>query len=54
MSHVVAAVVQAGSYLFDTARTLEAATDLVHSAVAQGAQLVVMPEAFLGGYPKGL
>lgn len=54
MNHITAAVVQAGSYLFDTARNLAKAQDLVGEAARQGAEVIVLPEAFLGGYPKGL
>jgi nitrilase len=49
-----AAVVQAAPILFDTSRTLEKLADLTHDASAQGADLVVFPEAFVGGYPKGM
>ena len=49
-----AAVVQAAPILFDTPRTLEKLADLTHDASAQGADLVVFPEAFVGGYPKGM
>lgn len=51
---VMAAVVQAGSIMFDTARTLEKLGDLASDASARGADLAVFPEAFVGGYPKGL
>ena len=50
---VVASVVQAGSILFDTPRTLEKLRDLAAAARAAGAQLALFPEAFVGGYPKG-
>ena len=50
---VKAAVVQAGSFVFDTPRTLEKLADLAAQAQAEGAGLAVFPEAFLGGYPKG-
>ena len=53
-SPVKAAVVQAGSVLFDTPRTLNKLTDLTRDAAGRGAQIVVFPEAFVGGYPKGL
>jgi len=53
-SPVRAAVVQAGSLLFDTPRTLNKLTDLTRDAAGRGAQIVVFPEAFVGGYPKGL
>jgi nitrilase len=53
-SVVRAAVVQAAPVMFDTPRTLAKVLDLIGDAAAQGAQLVVFPEAFVGGYPKGL
>lgn len=46
-------VVQAGSKLFDTPATLDKFERLVRDAKAGGATLVVFPEAFIGGYPKG-
>ena len=51
---VKAAVVQAAPVLFDTPKTLEKLLDLTRDASSQGADLVVFPEAFVGGYPKGL
>jgi len=48
------AVVQAGSVYGDSARTLERLTRLAEQAADDGARLAVFPEAFLGGYPKGL
>ncbi|HEX2567949.1 MAG TPA: nitrilase-related carbon-nitrogen hydrolase [Polyangia bacterium] len=51
---VRAAVVQAASVAFDRARTLEKARDLAADAARQGAELVVFPEAFVSGYPRGL
>ena len=47
------AVVQAGSILFDTEQTLAKAELLAAQAAAQGGRLIVFPEAFVGGYPKG-
>jgi nitrilase len=47
------AVVQAGSVLYDAAATISKAEGLVAGAAAGGAKLVVFPEAFVGGYPKG-
>lgn len=49
-----AAVVQAGSVLFDTPRTLEKLRHYVAEAARDGAALAVFPEAFVGGYPKGI
>lgn len=48
------AVVQAGSVPFDTPATVAKALAHIDSAAAEGAELVVFPEAFLGTYPKGL
>lgn len=48
------AVVQAGSCVFDTPRTLDRMETLCREAQQQGAELVVFPEAYVGGYPKGL
>ncbi len=47
------AVIQAGSAAFDTAATLERVERLVADAAARGAELAVLPEALIGGYPKG-
>jgi nitrilase len=54
MSAIRVAAVQAGSVLFDTPRTLAKAVEFLDAAVMEGAELVVFPEAYLGGYPKGL
>lgn len=51
---VKAAVVQAAPVLFDTPATIERLARLAGEAAAGGAELVVFPEAFVGGYPKGL
>jgi len=48
-----AAVIQAGSILFETEQTLAKAEQRIADAAGQGARLVVFPEAFVGGYPKG-
>lgn len=50
---VTVSVVQAGSVLFDTPRTLEKLAVLAEKARVAGAELVLFPEAFIGGYPKG-
>ena len=50
---VRAAVVQAAPVLFDTPRTLDRLADLTADAARRRAELVVFPEAFVGGYPKG-
>jgi nitrilase len=48
-----AAVVQAGSIPLDTPATLQKLRRLAAEAAEGGAELVVFPEAFVGGYPKG-
>ncbi len=50
---VRAAVVQSAPVLFDTPRTLDKLADLTADAAQKKAELVVFPEAFIGGYPKG-
>lgn len=54
MTQTTVAVIQAGSSLFDTPATLARMSALVDQAAGQGAQLAVFPEAYIGGYPKGL
>jgi nitrilase len=49
-----AAVVQAAPIAFDRERTLEKVASLSREAAAQGARLVVFPEAFVSAYPRGL
>lgn len=53
-STVRAAVVQAAPIPFDTPATLDRVASLTEEAAADGAQLVVFPEAYVGGYPWGL
>ncbi|MBX3013343.1 MAG: carbon-nitrogen hydrolase family protein [Caldilineaceae bacterium] len=53
MTILRAAVVQDAPVAFDTTQTISKIAGLVEQAAVQGAQLVVFPEAFLGGYPKG-
>ncbi len=48
------AVVQARSSLFDTPRTLERMEAHCEAAARDGVELAVFPEAYVGGYPKGL
>lgn len=49
-----AAVVQSAPAAFDCATSVTRAVQLIAEAAGQGARLVVFPEAFLSGYPKGL
>jgi nitrilase len=51
---VRAAVVQAAPVVFDLSGTLAKVRTLTADAASKGAQLVVFPEAFVSGYPKGL
>jgi nitrilase len=54
MEKLKVAVVQAGSFVFDTARTMDKVLSLCDEAGRNGVKLVVLPEAILGGYPKGI
>jgi nitrilase len=49
-----AAVVQAAPVVFNLSATIEKVRALTADAASQGARLVVFPEAFVSGYPKGL
>ncbi|XP_027347477.1 bifunctional nitrilase/nitrile hydratase NIT4A isoform X2 [Abrus precatorius] len=48
-----ATVVQASTIFYDTPATLDKAERLLAEAASYGSQLVVFPEAFVGGYPRG-
>jgi nitrilase len=48
------AVVQAASVAFDPVATLVKVKDLTADAARRGAKLVLFPEAFVGGYPRGM
>jgi nitrilase len=48
------AVVQASSVVFDRERTVEKLSRLTEQAAQKGARLVLFPEAFVSGYPRGL
>jgi nitrilase len=54
MSIIRAAVVQDRPIVFDSEATIGKVHSLVSKAAHQGAQLVVMPEAFVSAYPAGL
>lgn len=54
MTRVTAAVVQAAPVSFDREATVARVRELTASAAADGARLVVFPEAFVSAYPKGL
>jgi nitrilase len=51
---VTAAVVQAGSVPFDAHACIDKAIRLIGEAAARAAKIIVFPEAFITGYPKGL
>ncbi|GAB2695355.1 carbon-nitrogen hydrolase family protein [Kitasatospora kifunensis] len=46
-----AAAVQASPVYLDAAATVDKAVSLIHEAAGHGAQLVVLPEVFVPGYP---
>jgi nitrilase len=48
------AVAQIGSAMFDTPATLRRVEQLCREASSAGIELLVFPEALLGGYPKGM
>lgn len=48
------AVIQDAPVVFDLEPTLAKVADLAGRAAATGARLAVFPEAFVGGYPKGM
>ena len=48
------AVVQEAPVAFDRERTLEKVRTLVANAAGKGADLILFPEAFVSGYPRGL
>lgn len=47
------AVVQATPVIFERERTIQKVRDLAADATRSGAELVLFPEAFVSGYPKG-
>ena len=54
MSIVRAAVIQDSPIVFNREATIEKVRSLVRQAAGKGAELVVMPEAFVSAYPTGL
>lgn len=54
MTTIRAAVVQDAPAAFALEPTMTKVAALVAKAATEGAQLVVFPEAFIGGYPKGV
>jgi len=45
------AIIQEAPYVLDKARTVEKAAHIINIVAAQGAELIVFPEAFIPGYP---
>ena len=54
MKSVRAAVVQAAPVAFDIGQTLQKVETLAAKAAADGAELILFPEAFITAYPRGL
>lgn len=54
MTQILVAAVQASPVLFDRTESESRFAHWLHEACDAGAQLAVFPEAFLGGYPKGV
>ncbi|MEL6255745.1 MAG: carbon-nitrogen hydrolase family protein [Bacteroidota bacterium] len=54
MKNLRVALVQDAPVLFDLEKSLQKVEDLSSSAAAKGASLILFPEAFIGGYPRGL
>ena len=48
------ALIQAASVLFNLEASIDKARRLTAEAAAAGARLALFPEAFIGGYPRGL
>lgn len=53
-STFVGATVQASPILFDKKKTIEKIGDLTRDAAQQSARLILFPEVFIPGYPRGL
>ncbi len=54
MKHTKVAVVQAQPFLFETDKTIEKMWDLLAEIKDESPDMVLFPEAFLPGYPRGL
>lgn len=54
MRQVKVAVIQSCPVLFDSEATIAKVKDLTARAVNEGGLIVLFPEAFVSGYPKGL
>ncbi|MEM8886353.1 MAG: carbon-nitrogen hydrolase family protein [Bacteroidota bacterium] len=54
MKNPKVALIQDAPVLFDLEKSLEKVASLSKEAASKGADLILFPEAFLGGYPRGL
>lgn len=54
MAKIRVAVIQAATVPFEAAAATHRVVDRLALAAREGVQLAVFPEAFIGGYPKGL
>ena len=54
MSRMIIGAAQVGTCLFDPKATVQKFTSYLKQASAQNVDLLVFPEAFIGGYPKGI
>lgn len=54
MQNLRVALIQDAPFLFDLEKSLKKVESLSQEAAAKGANLILFPEAFLGGYPRGL
>ncbi len=54
MNKISIAVIQATPVFFDIEATTEKTIDLIKKAAEKEAQLVVFPESFIPGYPRGM
>ncbi|CAN8255117.1 unnamed protein product [Cochlearia groenlandica] len=50
---VRASIAQASTVYNDTPKTIEKAAKLIEEAARNGSELVVFPEGYIGGYPRG-
>jgi len=53
-AHVRVAVIQASAVPFDSDACVDKAVRLIEDGAGKDAKVIVFPEAFIGGYPKGL
>ena len=54
MSTFLASVIQAAPVFFDREKTVQKIGDLIHQAAREKSQLILFPEVFIPGYPRGL